>query len=363
MEGLTDTLGSTAWMPRWAVGVALLATATLLAAWLHVLAFPAVSRMLPPARRALLTRARLPSRMAVVVIGIALTGLFAPLTPTQMVFARHSVFIAVIALLGWFAMTALHVWAVLHLRRFKLDSEDNLLARKHVTQIRILQRAAGTLIVVITVSAGLMTFEGVRQYGVSLLASAGAAGLVIGLALQPMLKNLIAGIQIAVTQPIRIDDAVLVENEWGNVEEITSSYVVVRLWDWRRLIVPLSYFLEKPFQNWTREGAALIGSVILYTDFTVPIPDLRAELEEVVRSSNLWDGRVVGLQVTDFKENAMEIRMLVSASNSAKAFDLRCEVREQMIAYVQDRYPHALPRLRTEMSNGHAPGQPRLSMS
>ncbi len=190
-------------------------------------------------------------------------AVFAPLSERSALLIRHGVLIGTIALMGWFAITVLHIWTVIYLRRFKLDSEDNLLARKHVTQLRILQRIAATLIVIITLSAGLMTFEGVRQYGVSLLASAGAAGIVVGLALQPMLKNMIAGVQLAVTQPIRIEDALLIENEWGNVEEITSTYVVIRLWDLRRLIVPLSYFIEKPFQNWTREGARLIGSVFI----------------------------------------------------------------------------------------------------
>jgi hypothetical protein len=243
---------------------------------------------------------------------------------------------------------------VLYLRRFKLESEDNLLARKHVTQSRILQRTAETLIILVTMSVALMTFDSVRQYGVSLLASAGAAGIIVGFALQPLLKNLVAGIQLAVTQPIRIDDALLIENEWGNVEEITASYVVVRLWDLRRLIVPLSYFLEKPFQNWTREGSALIGVVLLYTDFTVPVADLRAKLREIVERSPLWSGAVCGLQVTDFREHVMEIRMLMSASNAGKAFDLRCEVREKMIAYLQQTYPRSLPRVRADWT-----GQPR----
>jgi small-conductance mechanosensitive channel len=171
--------------------------------------------------------------------------------------------------------------------------------------------------------------------------------LVVGLALQPMLRNLMAGVQLAITQPIRIDDALFIDGEWGNVEEITSSYVVVRLWDRRCMIVPLSYFIEQPFQNWTRESSALIGTVFLYVDFTVPVEDLRQELERIVRASPLWDRRVVNLQVTDFKESAMELRMLVSASTAERTFDLRCEVREKMIAYVQKCHPEALPHTRT----------------
>jgi small-conductance mechanosensitive channel len=194
----------------------------------------------------------------------------------------------------------------------------------------------------------LMTFEPVRQYGVSLLASAGAAGLILGLAMQPVLSNLVAGIQIAITQPIKIEDAVIVENEWGWVEEINSTYVVVRLWDWRRLVVPLTYFIQKPFQNWTREGSSLIGSAFLYVDHTAPIPAMRKKLAEIAAQSNLWDGKVVNLQVSDVRENVIEIRMLMSARNASQAWDLRCEVREKMVGFLQAELPSALPRYRTE---------------
>ena len=193
-----------------------------------------------------------------------------------------------------------------------------------------------------------MTFPAARQYGVSLLASAGVAGIVLGLALQPVLKNLFAGIQLAITQPIRIDDALLVEGEWGKVEEITSTYVVVRLWDWRRLILPLGYFIEKPFQNWTREGAALIGTVMIYLDYSVPVEEIRRKVEEIARGSRLWDGQVVNIAVTDFRENVMEVRILVSAADAGRAFDLRCEVREKLIDFIQRNYPSGLPRVRAE---------------
>jgi small-conductance mechanosensitive channel len=189
------------------------------------------------------------------------------------------------------------------------------------------------------------------------LASAGAAGLIVGFALQPLLKNIMAGIQLAVTQPIRIDDALLVEGEWGNVEEITATYVVVRIWDWRRLILPLSYFIEKPFQNWTREGSALIGTVMLYADYAAPVSLLRNKLEEIVKATPLWDGRVVNLQVTDFRERTMEIRMLVSASNAGKAFDLRCLVREKMIEFLQQEHPQGLPQIRLVGSEAALPEQ------
>ena len=341
------------WIPDWAMSTALIALAVLLAWWLHSVAFRLLTRFVRHQslyRRSLVSRTEAPSRLIFLVLAIRAATTVAPLPERSATLVNQLILVCVIGLLGWFAITALHIWTTLHLRRFKLDAEDNLLARKHVTQMRILKRVAETLIVVVTVSAALMTFNSVRQFGVGLLASAGAAGIVVGLALQPILKNLAAGIQLALTQPIRIDDALLIENEWGNVEEITSTYVVVRLWDWRRLIVPLNYFIETPFQNWTREGAALIGSVFLYTDFTVKVANLRAKLKEILEGSKLWDGRIMALQVTDLKERTMEIRMLMSAKDSPRAFDLRCEVRERMMAYLQETYPEALPRLRAEMT-------------
>ena len=202
------------------------------------------------------------------------------------------------------------------------------------------------LLAIITLGAALMTFPAVRQYGVSLFASAGVAGIVAGLAARPVLSNLIAGVQLAMTQPIRLDDAVIVENECGTIEEITSTYVVVRLWDWRRMIVPLTYFIEKPFQNWTRESSALIGTVMIYLDYRAPVDLIRAKLNEIVKQSNKWDGNVAALQVTDFKEGSMELRCLMSARSAGTAFDLRCEVREKLIDFLQSEHPEALPHSR-----------------
>jgi len=251
-------------------------------------------------------------------------------------------------------MTALDIGAALYLRGFKVDVEDNLLARKHVTQVRILRRALAILVGIFTLALALMTIPGVRQWGVSLLAAGGAASLIVGLALQPLLTNLIAGIQIAVTQPIRIDDAVIVEKEWGNIEEINATYVVVRLWDWRRMVLPLSYFIQTPFQNWTRESAALIGTAMLYVDPAAPIDRLRAKLEEIAKASPLWDGKVVNLAVTDLTAEVMEVRCLVSARNAPRTFDLRCEVREKMMAFLRDELPEAFPRRRLALAAGEA---------
>jgi small-conductance mechanosensitive channel len=196
-----------------------------------------------------------------------------------------------------------------------------------------------------------MTFPSVQAYGLSLFASAGAASVVVGLAARPLLTNLIAGLQIAVTQPIRLEDAVLLEGEWGWIEEITTTYVVVRLWDWRRMILPLSYFLEKPFQNWTRETGSLIGSVFVYVDYTVPVEAVRQKLTEIAQASPLWDGKVVSLQVSDAKERTLELRALISARNAPQTWDLRCEVREKLVAFLQREFPETLPTARVQVTD------------
>jgi len=210
----------------------------------------------------------------------------------------------------------------------------------------VLLRAAEVMIMLFTIGAALMTFDAVRQYGISLFASAGVAGIVAGLAARPLLSNLFAGVQLAVTQPIRIDDAVVIEGEWGTIEEITSTYVVARIWDLRRLIVPLAYFIEKPFQNWTRDSATLIGTAMFYLDYRAPVGLIREKLEEICRNSMNWNGRTVALQVTDTKENVIELRAIMSANSSGQVFELRCEVREKMIDFLQREHPQALPTLR-----------------
>ncbi|WP_119421379.1 mechanosensitive ion channel family protein [Desertibaculum subflavum] len=346
-----------AYLPDWALSLGTIALAIFLGWALHSLVFRWIRRLAGEGTvlRLVVERVRGPTRLAMIMLAVALAATVAPLTDRQAGVIRQINLVAIIALAGWAALTVVQVLAAVHLRRFQIDVADNLLARKHVTQFRILQRVAGTIIVVITAGAALMTFGGVRQYGVSLLASAGAAGIVVGLALQPLLKNLIAGVQLALTQPIRIDDALIVEGEWGNVEEITSTYVVLRLWDWRRLILPLSYFIERPFQNWTREGSELIGVVYFYVDHTLPVGALRRKLDDVLHASALWDQRVGVVQVTDFKEMVMEVRILASASSAGRAFDLRCEVREKIIDWIQAEHPTALPRRRQDIVSIPAP--------
>ncbi|EGP07178.1 mechanosensitive ion channel family protein [Bradyrhizobiaceae bacterium SG-6C] len=347
-----DILHTILRLPGWLATLALVAGGVVVALIANALIVHTMRSTLGvrhPKTRSLLTRSKGPLRLALIVLMLKFVIGVAPIDEAAAAVFDNILNVAFIALLGWTALIAVQIGSQIYLRRFSLDAEDNLLARKHVTQVGILKRAADTLIVIMTVATALMSFEQVRQYGVSLFASAGVAGLAIGLAARPLLSNLIAGVQIAVAQPIRLDDVVFLEGEYGTIEEITTTYVVIKLWDWRRMVVPLSYFIEKPFQNWTRETSALIGSVFLYVDYTVPVEKLREKLMEIARASPLWDGRVVVLQVSDAKDRTVELRALLSARSAPAAWDLRCEVREKLIAHLQEEYPDALPRTRQEV--------------
>lgn len=233
--------------------------------------------------------------------------------------------------------------------RYPLDAKDNLKARAVYTQARVIERIAIIVIVVIAVAAILMSFDRVRQLGVSILASAGIIGLVVGLAAQKTIGSVLAGLQIAITQPIRIDDVLIVEGEWGKVEEITLTYVVVAIWDQRRLVVPITYFLEKPFENWTRRTSDILGTVIIHTDYTVPVEEVRQELGRILEGIELWDRRVGGLQVIETGERTVKLRALMSASDSGVAWDLRCLVRERLLSYLRKEHPDSLPRFRVEL--------------
>ncbi|HUV62320.1 MAG TPA: mechanosensitive ion channel domain-containing protein, partial [Sedimentisphaerales bacterium] len=225
----------------------------------------------------------------------------------------------------------------------------NLRARKVHTQLRVLKRIVIIMVGLVALATMLMTFPKVRQLGTTILASAGIIGIVVGMAAQRTIAAFIAGLQIAFTQPIRVDDVVIVENEWGRIEEITLTYVVVRIWDLRRLIVPVTYFIEKPFQNWTRVTADILGTVFLYVDYTVPIDSVREELARVLKESQLWDGKVCVLQVTNTSERSVELRALMSAADASAAWGLRCEVREKLVEFIRTKYPQALPKLRAEL--------------
>lgn len=248
--------------------------------------------------------------------------------------------------LAWILIVLIKTIKKQLLKHSDIGQKDNLHIRKLHTQYNILEKILIFLIILIATAITLMQFEGVRSIGISLFASAGIAGLVIGLSAQKALGTILAGLQIAVTQPIRIDDVVIVENEWGWIEEINLTYVVVRIWDQRRLIVPSTYFLEKPFQNWTRTSADILGTVFIYTDYQVPFNALRDELTRLLEASPHWDKRVNVLQVTDAKENTLEIRALMSAASSPAAWDLRVYVREHLIEFLRENFPESLPRTR-----------------
>jgi small-conductance mechanosensitive channel len=350
LDALRGWLG---WLPDSIAAVLLIVIAIVVALALHGLLRKLARRLIAtryPGVSAVVTRMRGLSRLAFLIFAVFIALPVAPLDRDFKYLIAKLLLMAIIALIGWSAITALHISADVYLRRYRLDVEDNLLARKHNTQIRILLRSIDVLIVLFTLGAALMTFQTVRQYGVSLFASAGVAGIVAGLAARPVLSNLMAGVQLAMTQPIRLEDAVIVENEYGNIEEIRSTYVVVRLWDLRRMIVPLTYFIEKPFQNWTRESSTLIGTVLIYVDFRAPVDAIRKAAEAIVRASNRWDGRVFNVAVTDFKHDTMEVRILASGATSGKVFDLRCEVREKLVDFLQREHPESLPRQRTEFA-------------
>jgi small-conductance mechanosensitive channel len=316
---------------------------------LHWLLASAVDKLLA-GRRPLLAsffhRTKGLVRLGLIVLVVSASLPFLDLGAGLAAGVERILMLALLFLIGWALLIVCDIAAEIYLRPFRIDVADNLAARKVVTQVRILKRTAKAVVVLLIVALMLMTFETARQYGVSLMASAGAAGLILGLAARPVLSNLIAGVQIAITQPIRVDDAVVVEGEWGWIEEIGGAFVVIKLWDWRRLVVPLTYFIEKPFQNWTRTTASVIGTVYLHVDYTVPVEAVRRKLEDLAKASPLWDGQVVNLQVTESLHDTMQLRALVSASTSPKAWDLRCEIREKLIGFLQQEYPGGLPKQR-----------------
>ncbi|MFA4989810.1 MAG: mechanosensitive ion channel family protein [Candidatus Omnitrophota bacterium] len=253
-----------------------------------------------------------------------------------------------IALTGWAAIKVVHILRDAILHRYDIQVRDNVRARGVHTQLRMLANIVNAVIVLLTVSFILIRIPGAGHIGMSILASAGIAGIVIGFAAQKALGNLIAGIQIAIAQPVRLDDVVIVENEWGWIEEINLTFAVVRIWDLRRMVVPIAYFLEKPFQNWTRTNADLLGTVFIYADYNLPVKEIRDELLRILKESPLWDKKACGLQVTNMTEKTVELRALMSAADSSSLWDLRCAVREKLLEFLQTRFPECLPRVRIE---------------
>jgi small-conductance mechanosensitive channel len=285
-------------------------------------------------------------RRALPLLALILAAPVLAISPALAEITRNGTSLFLIGLIAWILLQAVDAGASMVLKQYRLDVDDNLQARSIYTQVMVLKKVAASAIGLFALASMLMVFESVRQFGASILASAGVAGIIVGFAAQRSIATLLAGFQIALTQPIRVDDVVIVENEWGRIEEITLTYVVVHIWDQRRLVVPITYFIEKPFQNWTRTSSEMLATVFLHTDYTVSVGALREELTRILSRSTLWDRRVNVLQVTAAKEHTLEVRALASACDASRAWDLRCEIREHLILFVQQNYPASLPRLR-----------------
>lgn len=297
-----------------------------------------------------LARVRRPLRAVFVAVSVAFVARILPMDDDIEELWKQLLGFLVPALLGWLAVAALRAFQDVIEIRSDITVEDNLRARRKRTRAAILGRIGTFFIIFISVCLMLLSVPGIRSIGVTLMASAGIAGLVVGAAAQPALKNLIAGVQMAFTEPIRLDDVLIVDGEWGRVEQINLTFVVIKIWDERRLVVPVSKFLEQSFQNWTRETSQLMGSVFWYVDPSTDVPRLREKLAEVVKANPRWDGRFFNLQVTDMKADAVELRALMTAKNASVAFDLRCDVREAMLAYITAEMPEAMPRGRLLMA-------------
>ena len=296
-----------------------------------------------------------PITLLLFAIAVFVAPRFAALPDEIMEYFRHGTRVLFLASGTLFAMRAFSILEDSVLAKYRLDVPDNLKARKILTQLQMIRRLGSGISLVLGVGIILLSFEGVREIGTTILASAGVIGVVIGFAGQRTIGMIISGLQVAFTQPIRLDDAIIVENEWGRVEEITMTYVVVRIWDQRRLVLPITYFIEKPFQNWTRATSELLGTVFLYVDYTFPVDELRTVFQALLESSSLWDKRAWNVQVTNSTETTMELRCLMSAADSGSLWELRVEVREKLIAWISRRYPQMLPRARVVLKKSVPP--------
>lgn len=347
---------------QWLVGAVIIVIAALL---LHRLLRPLAQRLarFSVVATAVVARIDRPSRWALPLVGLLIASQGLPEGTAGLQGLQHLLGILTILVLAWLGVSAISGVADGIAALHPANVVDNLNARRIQTQTKVLARIASGALMLTALAFILMTFPRARQLGASLLASAGIAGLVVGIAARSVFSNLLAGLQIAMAQPIRLDDVLIVEGEWGRVEEITSTYVVLKIWDERRLIIPLQWFIEHPFQNWTRTSASILGSVMLWVDYTLPVAELRTKAQAMCQLSSHWDGRVCGVQVTDSTDRTMQIRVLVSAKDSGSNFDLRCELREGLIAWLQKEHPQSLPRMRALIENEPAPQAPMTQPS
>jgi small-conductance mechanosensitive channel len=346
-------------LPPWLGNLALIAVIIAAAVGLRVLLYFALAQWLR-------LRRLLPAKITVAghfgatgffVLAAALWQIFSKLFrfPDQWQFAvDHTALIVLIVSITWFLMRAAKLAQFIFYDKFDINAADNFRQRKVRTQIQFIFKVVILFLALAGFASVLMSFQSARRVGASLLASAGVASVVIGFAAQKSLGNFVAGFQIAFTQPIRIDDVVIVEGEWGRVEEITLTYVVVNLWDLRRMILPITYFIEKPFQNWTRNSANILGYAYIYADYSLPVEEVRKELRRAVEDDPLWDRAVCILQVTDTTEKTIQLRALVSARNASDAFDIRCNIREKLVSFIQKNFPESIPKNRAEIGAGKA---------
>lgn len=339
---------------HWTIGLILLVAAIVLSSFAHKILLKLVgkirqirigdhSRLLT-----IVARIRRPAQALVILTGI---GVVLPLLDIPVFYlhnAQKAMGVVWFLALGWLMISLVYCFEDFILLRYDVTVSNNLRARRARTQLQLMRRLVISLLILADAGLVLSVFRDSQlwHYGAGLLASAGLASLVLATAAKSSASNLLAGLQIAFTEPIRLDDVVIVEGQWGRIEEITTTYVIVAIWDQRRLIVPLTYFIENPFENWTRNSADLLGTSFLYVDYSIPVEPLRQELRRIVEESPLWDKRVCGLQVTNLSEHTMELRCLISAANSSNQFDLRCIVREKMVTFIQQNYPDAFPRTR-----------------
>jgi small-conductance mechanosensitive channel len=337
----------------WIFSLAILAGAVILSLIGHYLLFYALERAARHTRtildNSLAVHCRGPLRLLIPLLVVSFLSPLLTIPPTALAVLKHLLSLGTIASVAWLVIRTTNVLDDFILSRYDMEDKDNLQARRIYTQLQVFKRIVTAVVGIFALAVMLMTFDKVRQLGAGILASAGIVGIIVGFAAQRTIGMILAGLHIAIAQPIRVDDVVVIENEWGRIEEITFTYVVVRVWDLRRLVVPITYFIEKPFQNWTRKTADILGTVLIYVDYTMPVQPIRDELHRILNKSELWDGTAWGLQVTNATEHTVELRALMSAPDAASAWNLRCKVREELIAFIQNNYPEGLPKVRAEI--------------
>lgn len=299
--------------------------------------------------RSIVIRVGRPLNFFLPFVFLSITKSLIVLSPRSLLVYNKLIEIGLILTFAYILISMIEVFQDFIISTYNLKKENNLKERKIRTQLQFLRKVLVGVIILLTVAAVLFSFDGMRKLGAGLLTGVGVSGIIIGFAAQKSLSNLLAGFQIAFTQPIRIDDVLVIEGEWGKVEEITLTYVVLHIWDERRLILPINYFIEQPFQNWTRNSAEILGTVFIYADYSLPIDDLRNEFDRLLDATPLWNKKAKVIQLTDAKENVIEIRALMSANNSSEAFDLRCYIRENLIHFIQKNYPESLPKVRASL--------------